>query len=129
MLNGDTMNDVMNVMSIIGTLVLIVLILVLTYFASRWYARRMGVSGGGRLVKILDRTSLGQSSSLIVVQVAEKYFLIGVSEKNMQMLCELEDFAQYIDGHPPADSPAASFKDLLNGLMNRPGKKVDGGTQ
>lgn len=121
------MNDVMNVMSAIGTVVLIVLVLVLTYFASRWYARRMGMSGAGRYVKILDRMSVGQSSSLMIIQVAEKYFLIGVSEKNMQMLCELEDFAGYISEHPQVNPVQTPFKDMLHGFMNKSGKRDDGG--
>jgi len=127
------MNSVLDVMSAIGSLVIICLVIALTYYVSRWYARRAGVSAGGKYVKVLDRTHLGNTSSLMIIQVGGKYYLLGVSDKNMEMLCELEDFDRHVEESSMSDSAQAPFGQLLRGLMDKSGtrskKRDDGGSE
>jgi len=108
----------------IGALAIIVLMLILTYYASRWYARRMSTSpGSGRYIRFCDRVAVGQGSSLAIVQVGEKYYLLGISEKNMQLICELPDFQPGEDGLDKTPSFGRMFSDLLR--KNRDGGKEE----
>lgn len=116
--------NVWDVLTMIGAFAIIVLMLVLTYYASRWYARRMSTSpGSGRYIKFCDRVAVGQGSSLAIVQVGEKYYLLGISEKNMQLICELPDFQPGEDGLDKTPSFGRMFSDLLR--KNRDGGKEE----
>jgi len=128
--------SILDVMSAIGSVVIIILVLVLTYYATRWYARRLNGgagAGSGKYVKILDRANTGGASSLLVVQVGDQYYLVGVGEKNVQLLCELKDFDRFMGENPLPTSTQAPFGSLLRGLMDRSGQsaknKDDGGAQ
>lgn len=68
-----------------------VCIILLTYYASRWYAKKMGPVAGGKFIKVLDRIVVSKASSIIIIQVQEKQYMLGVSEQNVQVLTEIED--------------------------------------
>lgn len=44
-----------------------------------------------RNIKVLDRMMLGQDKSLLIVQVGQKYCLIGVAQSGIQLLKELDE--------------------------------------
>lgn len=104
------------ILSMIGSLVLIVLVLVLTYYATRWYARRMGQSGTGKYIKVLDKAMLAAGTSVALVKVGERYYLLGAGDKQVNLLAELADFEEL----SPADSAtAAPFSQVLRGLLQK----------
>lgn len=118
-----------DVLSAIGSIVLIALVLVLTYVASRWYARRMSGSAMGKYVKVVDRMALGQGVSLVISQVGERFYLLGVSDKNVQLITELVDFD--LGTSPETMGLSAPFGDTLRQWMDKvkktQQKKDDGG--
>jgi flagellar biosynthetic protein FliO len=107
-------------MQIIGSLVIMAAVVAVTYYASRWYARRMGKAVSGKHIKLVDRISLGVGSSAVVLQAGERYYLVGVSDKNIQLICELEDF----EPGPEEDVTQAAFGRLFSGFLAR-GKAVN----
>lgn len=116
--------NVWEVLSMAGAFAVIALMLVLTYYASRWYARRMSAApGSGRYIKFCDRVPVGQGSSLAIVQVGGKYYLLGISDKNMQLICELSDFEPEENGPETPPSFGRMFSDLLR--KNRDGEKEE----
>ena len=126
------MNWLLDLLPILGSLIMIVLILLFTYWATRWYARRMGPSLSGRNIRIVDRAALSNSASLVIARVCGKYYLLGVGEKGVTLLRELEDFEE----QPAAASSQLDFAKLLGRLMAKPGKtggdgedKAGGGPQ
>ena len=85
----------------------------------------MGGAIGGKHIKMLDRAHLGGNSYLAIVQVGGCYYLIGVSEKNMELICELADF----DPPNPTDSPTKGlpFGQIFSDLLEKAkGKKEKG---
>lgn len=116
-----------DVMSLLGSLLMIVLVLALTWIATRWYARRVNKNGGGSHIRIVDKTAMGAGTSLAVVQVGEKYYLLGVGDKNVNLLSELEDFDPVTEETPVQQAP---FAQLLRQVMDRRtgrGKNENGG--
>jgi flagellar biosynthetic protein FliO len=109
-----------DMMSLVGAFVVMIAALALLYYASRWYLRRMGRVGGGKYVKIIDRTPLTQSSAIYVVKIDGRYYMLGVSDKAVNMLSELPDFREQEDKDPTG----SSFSQMLRGAM---GKRGDGG--
>jgi flagellar biogenesis protein FliO len=80
-----------SVWSILPVLVGIPAILVLTYFASRWYAGRMGPMVMGKHIKVVDRLLIGKGASILLIELAGVQYLIGVTERGICVLKELDE--------------------------------------
>lgn len=103
-------------MTFVGSLVVMALVVAATYYASRWYAGRMSKTASGRHIKIVDRVSVGPGCALVVLQAGNRFYLVGQSDKNLQLICELTDF------HPDiAEAPAAqaSFGQLIDSFLKK----------
>jgi flagellar protein FliO/FliZ len=98
--------------ALIGT----VCIIMLTYFASKWYARKMGPIAGGRHIKVVDRTVVSKTGSILIIDVQGRQYMLGVSDQNVQILMELEEAIPL-----PQDHTAGG--DGLKGLINNDGYK------
>jgi flagellar protein FliO/FliZ len=107
------MERFLDVLPILGSFVMIILILFGAWYATRWYARRMGSAVLGKNIRVVDRAALGNASSLMIARVAGKYYLLGVSEHSVNLLRELPDFEE------PAEGPGAapSFQKLLERVL------------
>jgi hypothetical protein len=60
-------------------------------------AGRSGRSGGlgrsrqpDRLLEVVERASVGRASSLMLVRVQERYCMVGVTEQQVSLLCEVD---------------------------------------
>ena len=109
-------NRVADFFSVVGSLALIVLIMVGAYYATRWYARRAGTTYGGKNIRIVDKAAVGNSASIVIACVEGRYLLLGVSDKNIQLLCELEDFQETETGTPTG---MESFSSLMQSLLKK----------
>ncbi|MCR4629023.1 flagellar biosynthetic protein FliO [[Clostridium] aminophilum] len=81
------MNDLISIVS--GILVLI-LILMMAYFASRFLGKNYMRNIGNSHMRIIDQFAIGQDRSLLIIKIKEKYYLIGSAPGGIQMLTELE---------------------------------------
>jgi flagellar protein FliO/FliZ len=66
-------------------------VIVLTIYASRWYARRMGTIAGGKHIHIIDRMVVGKNSSIMIIDVEGVQYLIGVNEHRIELIKELDE--------------------------------------
>lgn len=113
--------------TIVGSLVVMVLVIALTYYGSRWYAGKMSKTSAGKFIKILDRVAFGPGCTISVVQAGERFYLMGISDKNIQMLCELNDFDPGELSAPQEQMPFGQIiKSFLNKAENPP---KDNGTE
>jgi flagellar biosynthetic protein FliO len=103
-----------DIMSLVGAFVVIVAALALLYYVSRWYTKRMGGAGGGRYVKIIDRTPLSPGSSVCIAKIGKRYYMLGISDKAVSMLGELPDFEEREETPGQA---GASFSQIMRGAM------------
>ncbi len=106
-----------NVMALIGMLATVAGVLALTYFATRWIARRgapRGVSpgtGGGGGLELLYLLSLGRDERLALVRLGERCLLLGVTAGRIELLRELteEESAAWLAGQNSGAIPPPSF--------------------
>ncbi len=100
-------------MATAGMLVVMVLVFVGAYWASRILAQHYQ-GGGGRSgnIKILERTAVGQGSWLVLAQVGKQIHLLGVTAKEIRCLATFpqEDIATI---EPKSMSPI-SFQEILH---------------
>lgn len=88
-------------------------VIVLTYYASKWYAKKMGPVAGGKYMKVIDRISLGKSSAVLLVELQDKQYMVGVSDQNVQILKELDEKIELVSENEPGKE---SFQHILKSL-------------
>ena len=84
-------------LSIVKLFVALPVVLILAYISLKLGNNYMLKASMGRNMKIVERISLSNKSSLNIIKVGEKYYLIGASENNTQILKELssEEIKEY----------------------------------
>lgn len=102
----------------VGTLCIVVLIIYLSYVAAKLVAKGSIRAGHSQYMRMVDQMPVGQNRSVSVIQVGDRYFLLGIAEREISMLAELEE-----EGLVPLEiegsaSQAAmpDFKDLMEKL-------------
>ena len=73
-----------------GALLSVVSILLLAYWSSRFLGKRWGGGASGRYLKIIDRIQVGADRYILLVKLQDHTYLMGVSEKGVQLLTEPE---------------------------------------
>ena len=72
------------VLSLLGSLVLFVLILVLAWFCVRWLGGQYRLNTAGSRVKVLERIALAPDRSLLVVRAGGQVLLLGVTSQHIE---------------------------------------------
>lgn len=75
--------------TLLGALLLVVIIIFLSYFASKSLAKGATKLGGAKHMNVIDRIVVGQDRALLIVQIGSNYYLIGSSDQNISLLKEL----------------------------------------
>jgi len=85
---------------VLRMLVALLLMAPLVWFVTRAYARKSLFRVGGRSLKIVESISLGPQRSLIVVEAAGRYLLLGLSTGRIVLLREFssEEWGSARDG-------------------------------
>lgn len=88
----------------------------LLFFGLRMFSRRISTSGGR--LRVIDRASLGRDSMLLVVAVADKLMLIGVSSHRVEKLADLdvseEEYIESAFGAARSNQKIMPFSDILS---------------
>ena len=67
-----------------------VCVIILTYYASKWYARRMGPLASGSHIKIIDRQMVSKSGSLLIVEIEDTQYVVGATDQQVQIMLKLD---------------------------------------
>lgn len=96
------------------------------YIASRWLASKNIMGFPAKYMKLIDRTQLTKDSFLCIVQVGERYFLMGISGSEMNLISELfEEDLILIQNTGEISNPIDDIKKLLGDKIGNINKKVD----
>ena len=83
------------ILSLVGILAVLLLVLCGCWLFTRWAGT--GLSGGlvmpagQRQLKVLERLPVGKDQALLVVRLADRYFLLGSSPSGFSLLAELTE--------------------------------------
>ncbi|HMM07227.1 MAG TPA: flagellar biosynthetic protein FliO [Clostridiales bacterium] len=105
-----------DVLPLIFSILAIVAVLYLSYKFSKYLARKVNVATSSNNIKVLERAALGQDKGLAVIEVCEKYYLIGFANNNIEILQELSDYQP--------TKPSLEPNDFLNILKQTVKDKV-----
>lgn len=99
------------VFTVVCALLGIIGLMFLAFYAARWLNRHFNVGfpgGGQKTVKIVECVGIAQDKQLMIVQVGNKYMLIGVTQNAVTKICDLDEadivYSENSDT-VPAESP------------------------
>lgn len=109
------------ILTFLGLIIAIGVILLLSYIFSKYIGHKvMGYSNSAN-IKIIDRIAIGQDKSLAIVEVGKKYYLIGISSSNINMLNELSlDDLDNIQGfNKKGEEDFPQFKSVFTDILSK----------
>ena len=77
--------------SLIGPLIGVLFVILLAYLGTKFMAQKYSKMSTGRYLKVIERVALGQDKALVLLTVNQKAYLLGVTGKDINMLCEFEE--------------------------------------
>lgn len=84
-----------DILSIVSMLLTVIAVLLMAYFFTRYIAGRspggMRTQGGKKQLRVIEQVSLGREQRVAVVQVGERYFVLGITSSNVNKLAELTE--------------------------------------
>ncbi|HWQ78034.1 MAG TPA: flagellar biosynthetic protein FliO [Anaerovoracaceae bacterium] len=116
-----------DVFSMLFALIGTVCIILLTYYASRWYAKKMGPIAGGKHIKVVDRLVVSKTGSILIVDIEGRQYMMGVSDQKVDILMELDETIPLPADHGTGGDGLKSllgrdgFRSLINGAKKRKG--------
>ncbi|WP_312643800.1 flagellar biosynthetic protein FliO [Hydrogenoanaerobacterium sp.] len=97
------------------SLVVLILILVLAYYTTKWIGKKGSMQSGSRMIKVLDRVMVGQDKMLMIVQVQDQTMLVGMTSHSVQKLCDIENADELILQAKTSDT---DFSSILNSALH-----------
>lgn len=98
-------------------LVLFVLVLAITYFATKWMAGYQKSKGSNANMEVIESISLTGNKYLQIIRVGQKYLAVAICKDTVTMLTEIpEQDLILFDGSVPK---AMGFKDILDKVQKR----------
>lgn len=101
-----------SVVQLITMLILFVVVLVITYFTTRFIANyQKGTAGVRRNIQVIETYRLTTNKYIQIIKAGEKYLAIGIGKDTITMLAELsEDEIQFPEEPEPVN---IKFQDIL----------------
>ncbi len=81
-----------DVLPLIGAMIAIIVILYLTYLASKYVSKKYVQTSNGGSIQIVERMGLAQDKMLAICRVDGEYMLLGIANNNISILKELPDY-------------------------------------
>ncbi len=75
--------------SMFFSLVIMIVFIAAIYYGSRWLKKRYSISPGNKLIKIIDRIMLGQDKSIVIADILNCKYIIGISGQQITLLKDL----------------------------------------
>ena len=111
-----------DLLSLLGIIVVLALVLLASYLVTRWAGMGLGGrlgAGGGQHVRVLERVGVGRDQAIVVVQAANRYFLLGSSPSGISLVAELtaEEGELWASSGPSGETP--DFRAMLRRLREK----------
>ncbi len=103
---------------VIATFVAVIVIIYLSYLASKYRGKGLGRSGSSRYMRLIDQVTLGQDRHVAIMQVGGKYLLVGVTSGQISLLSEVsdEDLFPLEPDEEEGDGKIPDFKTMIGKL-------------
>lgn len=103
--------DIANILQLAGVLLAFVLILVVTYYATKWFAGSGIAQTRSANIKVVETFRIAQNKYIQIIQLGDRYYSIGVTKDAITFLTALDE--EQLDFSEENTPQQMSFKDVL----------------
>ena len=96
---------------VIATFFVVVLIIYGSYLASKYIGKGLSKSSSSMYMRLIDQITMGQDRHIAIIQVSNKFFLVGITAGQISVLSELQD-EELLPLAPDADEGGANALDF-----------------
>jgi flagellar biosynthetic protein FliO len=75
---------------LIFSVFVVIIMIFLAYWGTKWISLRYKHISNGKYIKVLERTIISQDKHLVLIQLGEKVYLLGVTGQNVETICTLD---------------------------------------
>lgn len=111
-----------NILQLLATILIFVLVLAATYYATRWIAKSGAIQSHSKNIRVIETFKIAPNKYIQIIQLGTKYYSIAVTKDRISFLTSLEEEQlelQEMDG----TIPNASFKDVMGRVTSMLKKK------
>lgn len=116
-----------NILQLIASLFVFVLVLALTYFATKWIAKSGAIQSRARNIKVIETYKIAPSKYIQILQIGNKTCAIGVTKDQITYLTELDEISfedlENVENNLRDTSFKEVMKNMLSNAKNRDHKK------
>lgn len=114
-----------NLAEILSLLLILVFVLFLTYFVTKWVAVYQKGQLRGRNLQVIETLRLTNNKLIQIVKAGDEYLVVAIGKDEIHLLTRLTD--EQLEKLPANDSggelPVGNFKDVLEKMKERLPKK------
>ena len=85
------------------------------YYFTKFIGSKMSYSNTNKHIKVLDRVFLGNDKSICIIQIGNRFFVIGITNHHIELISELNE-AEVV---PISDDNSGSFSNIFEAYMNK----------
>lgn len=110
----------MNGLNLFQAVITLIGVLALAWYCSRLLGKQWGKSSASGSMQVIEQIQVGQNQKILLLQINDHNYLIGVSQAGIQLLTELE--GDFQAAQPPR-LPDPPFRELLKKYLTPHQKK------
>ncbi len=107
-------------MRLVISLIILVAVAGILMFAAKKYAKPANEIGSKAKIKIVQQHHIGPKRSLVLIEVAGEYLLLGVTDQNIQLIKSLSLLDDELSGEVPAAFEDAFEEDFVESRVTAP---------
>mgnify|MGYP000914071735 CR=1 FL=1 len=92
-----------------------IVVLLAAYYFTKFIGSKMSYSNTNKHIKVLDRVFLGNDKSICIIQIGNRFFVIGITNHHIELISELNE-AEVV---PISDDNSGSFSNIFETYMNK----------
>ena len=113
------MDSLSSLAEVLGLIVVLILILVATYYTTRFIAKQTSGQLTARNIKVIETYKISPTKYIQIVYVAGRYLAIAVSKDQVTMLTEVSEDDIVIPEH--GDNVKVSFSEMMGRIKKSKG--------
>lgn len=88
---NSTLNSFDNFFQLIMSVILLLVIMVVAYFVTRWIGNMGNTQLNNKNIKVIEGRRVGQNKFVEIVKVGSKYFVLGIGKDEISCLGEVKE--------------------------------------
>ena len=107
-----------NALELIGVLIVFVLVLVVTYYATKWFGKSGAIQMQSANIKVIETFRIASNKYIQIIQLGNKYYSIAVTKDNITFLAALDEDQLDLTSKDK-EVTMLPFRDILDHLKKR----------